>query len=339
MKSGSWTGANAWRVIIIAVVLAASAVAIVLLNRSTPTKAYVVGVIEPMQHIAVSDVTRGIKDGLGSDSGRFEVLVQNANSDKSAITQIVAQYRDKKVDVYVPIFTGTAQTAKGLISDRPIVFGAVTDPVAAGILSDPQKPGGLITGVSDLWPIAAELDLIRKILPAAKIIGVVYDPGDPSAAATMPILQTEAKRRGYVLETRPVSSATDVPQALASLSNKIDLLFTANDVTVTAAFPTLVGFAIQNKKPLFAGDYSSVQRGAIAAVGQSYYKVGLAVSGIIRKVQSGTSPGSIPVVYTSGNDIYLNSYAARQMGVTIPPDIVQHAKVIYPTISEGGKLQ
>jgi putative tryptophan/tyrosine transport system substrate-binding protein len=328
------TRANVTRLVIVAIVIAALGFALILLNRSPLTGKKLVGVIQPLQHIAVSDITRGIKDTVGLDS---EVLVQNANGDKSAIAQIIAQYRDKGVGIFVPIFTATAQATKSAISDRPIVFAAVTDPVAAGLLTDIMHPGGSITGVSDLWPIAAELDLIRKILPAAKIIGVVYDPGDPSAAATMPVLKAAVTSRGFVLQLRPVSSAGEVPQALASLG-RIDLLFTANDVTVTAAFPALVGFAIQNKIPLFAGDYSSVERGAIAAVGQSYYNVGLEAGKIVHSIQGGASPGSIPVVYTSGSDIYLNSAAAQQMGVVIPPEIVQSAKQVYTTISDGDKL-
>jgi putative tryptophan/tyrosine transport system substrate-binding protein len=332
-------GRGTVRIAVAVAIIGILAVALLVLSRSRENSAIKIGIIEPLQHIAVSDITRGIKDGLGSEPSRFEVLVQNANGDKSTIAQIIAQYQDKNVGVYVPIFTGTAQAVKANVGNHNIVFAAVTDPVAAGLLKNPKKPGGNITGVSDLWPIASELQLIRKILPSARTIGIVYDPGDPSAAATMSVLTEECNRQGFRLVTRPVTASNEVPQALASLGSGIDLIFTANDVTVTAAFPALVEFSVRNKKPLFAGDYSSVQRGAIAAVGQSYYNVGVAAGKIIRQLGAGTSPGSIPVVYTSGAEVYLNASAAEQMGVQLPQGVLQGAKKVYTSISTANNTQ
>lgn len=308
-------------------------VVIILLNRPVPTTHWVVGIIEPMQHIAVSDITRGIKDSL-SARDNVSVLVENANNDAATFTQIISNYRDRNVRVYVPIFTKTTQIVRSAISDYPIVFAAVTDPVAAGVVEYPDHPEGNVTGVSDLWPIGAQLDLIRRILPSARKIGVVYDPGDASSAVTMPILVRESPSRGFELETRPVHSASEIAQSLSFLKSKVDLIFTANDVTVTAAFPALVTFAVRNNIPLFAGDYSSVQRGAIAATGQNYYTVGVQTAKIINKVIEGAKISSLSVSYTTGGDIFVNLAAAEQMGVTIPADVIENAKSVYTEISE-----
>ena len=308
--------------------------AIVLILARKPTGRELVGIIEPLQHIAITDVTNGIRDGLGEYRNRVEVLVENANRDNSQLAQIIAKYKDRGVSVYVPIFTNTAQTVKSMVGDKPIVFAAVTDPVAAGLLKDVNKPESNITGVSDLWPIDSNLRVIRRILPQAKIIGVVYDPGDPSSAATMPILKEECRRQGLGLELRPVISVSEILQSLSSLKGNVDLLFTANDVTVTASLPALVTFSIQNKIPLFAGDYSSVKRGAIAAVGQNYYNVGVDAGRLVAAIIEGKQPRELPVVYTTGGDIYLNSAAAEKMGVALPDDVRNEAKEVYETISE-----
>lgn len=145
---------------------------------------------------------------------------------------------------------------------------------------------------------------------------------------------TECSQHGFTLITKPVSSSTDILQSLSSLNGKIDILFTANDVTVTAAFPALVTFSIQNKIPLFAGDYSSVKRGAIGAVGQNYYNVGVDAGRIVGLLLDGKPVSEIPVSYTTGGDIYLNRYAASQMGVTLPDSILKEAKEVYESISE-----
>src|ERR1041385_7937610 len=135
----------------------------------------IIGIIEPMQHIAVSDITRGIRDGLQSNPN-VTIMVRNANGDATAVPQVIANLRDSHADIVVPIFTGTTQAAKDAIRDRPVIFAAVTEPVEAKVLSNPKSPEGNVTGVSDLWPIGDELDLIRTIVPKATRIGILYDP-------------------------------------------------------------------------------------------------------------------------------------------------------------------
>jgi len=195
------------------------------------------------------------------------------------------------------------------------VFAAVTDPVDAGLLSNPNSPEENITGVSDLWPIEAELKLIKRIMPNIKNIGIVFDPNDPSSSVTMPIIREGASKFGISLVEKPVISPTGVAEALPILKGKVDALFTANDTTVTQSFPALVTYAIQNKIPLFAGDYSSVQRGAIAAVGQNYHNVGIQAGSIIELIANGRLVSTLPVSYTKGGDIYVNTEAARLMGL------------------------
>jgi putative ABC transport system substrate-binding protein len=307
---------------------------VVVLNRKT-VHTTTVGIIEPMVHIAVSDVTRGIEDGLRTDGDHFSILVKNANGDSSTIPQIIAQYRDAGVNIFVPIFTTTAQATKSSVDTNIIVFAAVTDPVVAGLVTNPKAPDGNITGVSDLWPIGANFNLIKKILPNASRMGILFDPNDPSSSATMPLIREYAKQMGFVLVEKPVHSATDVAEALPVLKEKIDLIFTADDVTVTKSFSALVAYAIENKIPLFAGDYSSVQRGAVAAVGQNYYDVGRDTAKVIIAVTHGTLISSLPVQYTGGGDVYVNLAAAEKMGVSIPDSVRQEAKEAYSNITEG----
>ncbi len=324
------------RVVAVLAVVVVLVVLVIVLNRPQGTNKHIIGVIEPMEHVAISDITRGIKEGL-ANCKNMEIRVMNASGDATTIAQIIDKYKDIGVTVYVPIFTKTAQVVKSKVTDKPVVFAAVTDPVSAGLVKDPDSPEGNITGVSDLWPIGANLDLIRQVLPSAKTIGMVYDPGDASSAVTVPLITKEAKARGFKLALRPVYAASEIAQSLASLEGKADLLFTANDVTVTAAFPALVAFAIQKKMPLFAGDYSSVQRGAICAMGQNYYNVGAEAAKVIVAVADGKKLSGLPVRYTKGGDIYINAKAAELMGVQVPKDLLAKAKEIYAEISGKAK--
>ena len=322
--------------ILVAVAAAVAMAAVILWLNQRPFRRDDVGIIEPMAHVAVSDVTRGIQEGLQAESNlQCKVKVKNANGDSSAIPQIIEQYKDAGVRIFVPIFTLTAQATKRAVGDKPIVFAAVTDPVAAGLVKNPGSPEDNITGVSDLWPIGANLDLIKEILPAVSRMGILFDPNDPSSAATMPKIREQASARGIELVVKPVHSATEVADALPVFKGKVDCLFTANDVTVTKSFPALVAYAIENKIPLFAGDYSSVQRGAIAAVGQNYYNVGREAAKLIAAISRGDKIVSLPVRYTQGGDLHLNLAAAEKMGVKIPAAVRAAAKQTYNAITEG----
>jgi putative ABC transport system substrate-binding protein len=166
-------------------------------------------------------------------------------------------------------------------------------------------------------------------------MGILYDPNDPSSSATMPLIREYAKQKGFDLIEKPVHSTTEVTEALPVLNGKVDFIFTADDVTVTKSFPALVAYAVENKIPLFAGDYSSVQRGAIAAVGQNYYDVGLNTAKLIIAAASGKPISSLPVQYTEGGDIYINLSAAEKMGVSIPDSVRKKAKAAYNSITEG----
>ena len=151
----------------------------------------------------------------------------------------------------------------------------------------------------------------------------------------MPLIRKSASKYGISLLEKPVNSPISVAEALPILKGQVDALFTANDTTVTQSFPALVTYSIQNKIPLFAGDYSSVQRGAIAAVGQNYYTVGQEAGFLIREIGNGKPVSTLPVRYTKGGDIYLNIEAARKMGLKIPDSVLQSAKEIYEHIGEN----
>jgi putative ABC transport system substrate-binding protein len=322
------------QIVILIVILAVLSLLIVYLNTQRKSS-HLVGIIQPMAHIAITDITNGIMDGLREGTGQdIKFLVKNAGGDPAAIAQIVKQYKDAGVYVFVPIFTKTAQITKSLADRKYIVFAAVTDPIGAGLISNPKSPESNITGVSDLWPIRDQFNIIMEILPTAKIIGILFDPSDPSSSVTMPLIRQHAKEMNLEIMERPVYSPSEVAQALPVMRGKVDFLFTANDVTITASFPALVSFGIKNRLPLFAGDYSSVQRGAICGVGQNYYGVGRDASKLIKAILGGAKVSSLPVKYTEGGDIYVNKAAAEKMGVNIPESVLKKAKAVYTQISE-----
>jgi putative ABC transport system substrate-binding protein len=230
--------------------------------------------------------------------------------------------------VIVPISTPSAQAVVAATQDIPVVFTAVTDPLDAKLVTNMEKPGGNVTGMSDLAPIAKHLALIREILPNAKVIGMPYNPGEANGVALLKLVKKEAPALGFTVIEAPAAKSSDVMTATQSLIGKVDAIYVSTDNQIVSAFASVVKVGVDNQIPVFAGDTDSVARGAIAAIGFDYYDVGRQTGKIVARVLKGEKPGDIPVQGVETVQLYVNPGAAKAMGVAIPDAVLQRAKKI-----------
>jgi putative ABC transport system substrate-binding protein len=312
-------------------VLAALAASVLLPGCAQKTQ--VVGIVKLLEHPDVEACAKGIKDALaekGYVQGKnVSYLEPNAQSQLQALPQIAAQLRSQKATLVMPIFTPTTQSMKKELPGTRIVFAAVTDPVGAGVVASLEQPGDSITGVSDLWPIDIQLALFKRLLPNARRVGVLYNPGEQNSVFTYKLIRAEAERLGLTVMDGPVSSANDILQTCNALKGRADFLYTANDITVASALDGVIKFCDENRIPFFTGDAAGVEKGSIATYSQSYYGVGRLAGELAARVLNGESPGAIPVVISKRADLYLNLKAALQMGVVVPESLVGLAQKVY----------
>jgi putative ABC transport system substrate-binding protein len=213
-------------------------------------------------------------------------------------------------------------------SEIPVVFTAVTDPLGAKLVSDLQKPGANVTGMSDLSPIAKHLELIKEVTPNAKKIGVPFNPGEANAVTLVDLLKSEGAKMGYEIVEAPAPKSSDVLAAAQSLVGKSDVIYVPTDNTIVSALEAVIQVGADNKLPVFAGDTDSVKRGAIAAIGFNYYDVGRQTGQIVARVLKGEKPGDIAVQGVEITELYVNPGAAAQMGVELSSDIIGKAKEV-----------
>jgi len=204
----------------------------------------------------------------------------------------------------------------------------VTDPVGAKLVGDPMKPGGNVTGMSDLSPIAKHLALIREITPDAKRIGVPYNPGEANAVTLVGILKAEAPAQGLTIVEAAATKSADVLAAAQSLVGKVDAIYVPTDNTIVSALEAVIKVGVENRLPVYAGDTDSVPRGAIAAIGFNYYDVGRQTGKIVLRVLKGEKPGDIPVEGVEITELHVNPGSAAKMGVTIPAAVIARAKTV-----------
>lgn len=291
-----------------------------------------VAVTAIVEHPALDAARDGIKAALlagGYEEGKdLTFTYQSAQGNPATAAQIARKLVGEAPAVIVPISTPSAQAVVGATKTIPVVFTAVTDPVAAKLVADLAHPGGNVTGMSDLSPIGKHLDLIKEITPKVKTLGVIYNPGEANSLALLELLRREAPARGITIEDAPAPKSADVLPAAQSLVGNVEAIYVPTDNTVVTALEAVVRIGEQNKLPVYAGDTDSVPRGAIAAIGFNYFDVGRQTGDIVLRVLKGEKPGDIPVEGVRITELYVNPGAAQKMGVTIPEAVIAKAKTV-----------
>lgn len=281
-----------------------------------------------VEHPALDAVRDGVRDGLADAGFDFEFLYESAGGDPATATQIANQFVADGVTVIVPISTPSAQAAVNATSDIPVVFAAVTAPVAAGLVSDINGDGSNVTGVSDLTPVADHLALMLEIMPDAERIGVLYNAGEVNSVFLVDILKDAAGELGLTVVEATADNSANVQSAAASLVGDVDLIYVPTDNTVVSALDAVIGIGEDAGVPVFAGDTDTVRNGAIATIGFDYYQHGRQAADVVAEILNGADPGTIAVQFASGGDLAVNPAAAERMGITIPQAVIDRADIV-----------
>jgi putative ABC transport system substrate-binding protein len=290
--------------------------------------------VDTPQLLEVRDgVLEGLKDHGYVEGKNLKIDFKSAQGNFGTAQQIVRQFIGDRPDVIVTITTPTSQAAVAATKDIPIVFSTVTDPLKAKLVTQVKHPGGNATGISDLVPIEAQLDVVKEIVPKLKTLGLVYDPSLPNAVSTVESIKAVAPKMGFTTVEAPAMGLNNVPSAGQSLVGKVDAIFVPNDTTVYAAFESLVKVCQDAKVPLFTAERRSVQRGAIATVGFNFKQIGVRTADFVDKVLKGTKPGDIDVEFMDqvpgSLALYINKASAEKMGVTVSPDLLKKAAQVF----------
>lgn len=288
-----------------------------------------VAVTAIVEHPALDAVRDGIRDELAANGYKagdnLEFIYESAQGNPATAAQIARKFIGDKPDVIVAIATPSAQAVVAATSEIPVVFSAVTDPLSAKLISNYEKPGGNVTGLSDMSPIAQHLDLIKEVTPAARRIGIAYNPGEANAVSLVDLLKAEAPGKGMSIVTASAPKSSDVLAAARSLVGKVDVIYVPTDNTIVTALESVIKVGIDNGIPVYSGDTDSVTRGTIAALGFNYYDIGRQTGKVVLRILKGEKPGDIPVRTADGTDLFVNPAAAKKMGVLIPKPLMARA--------------
>ncbi len=303
-----------------------AATAIVLPAKAEDVTVAVTAIVE---HPALDAARDGIKEALAEagykDGENLKFVYESAQGNPGTAAQIARQFVGDAPTVIVPISTPSAQAVVAATRDIPVVFTAVSDPLGAQLVKDMEKPGGNVTGLSDISPVADHVALIKEITPNAKSIGFIYNSAEANSVSTLAALKAEAEKAGLTVVESVATKSAEVQGATRALVGRADVIYIPTDNTIVSAFEAAVGVAEEAKIPLYAGDTDSVSRGALAALGFNYFDVGKQTGEVVARVLKGEKPGDIAVRVAAGTDLVINKAAAAKMGVTFPESVTNRA--------------
>jgi len=237
-----------------------------------------IGITQIIAHPALDSAKEGfvaaLKEKGFEDGKNITIDEKNAQGDISTANQIAQGFVSDKKDLIFAIATPTAQAAYNATKDIPIVFTAVTDPVASGLVKDIKSPGTNCTGTSDNVSIADQLKYLVKILPNAKTIGVVYNTSEANSLVQVKSLKEEAAKIGLSVKEAGVSNVNDIDQSLNSILGSIDVLYTPTDNTVASSYDLIGKRCLDKKVPIFGAESAVVKKGGLVTAGIDYYELG-----------------------------------------------------------------
>ncbi len=303
-------------------------------TTSTTSELKKVGILQYVEHHALDASRDGFIKAL-SDNGfvdgqNIKLDVQNAQADQSNLKTISQRFVQNKYDLILAIATPAAQSVASETKDIPILITAVTDAQQAGLVEKNEKPNTNVTGTSDIAPIEAQFDLMMKLLPNVKTVGVMYNSSEVNSKIQADIAIAYADKLGLKHEIGTVTSTNDVAQVTESVASKVDALYIPTDNTFASAIATVVKVANDKKVPIIGSEEGEVTGGALATVGIDYYKLGYKTGEMACDILNGKSkPQDMPIQTATNNDqVIINKSAFTTLGITIPADILSKAKIV-----------
>jgi putative ABC transport system permease protein len=263
-------------------------------------------------------------------------LERNAHGDIPTLSLIMREFLQENATQVATISSVATQTALKVITDRPIVFGAVSNPYVINAGTSPTSHRANVTGADIPLPVDSALAVARAAFPTAGVWGTLFDPADPFAEHYLGVVQRKAARLGIRFVTVACTSPQDIAAGVQTLrAQGVGGIMQIPSIMIGGGFPALIKQARELGMPVVGSNTG--YPGAPLSMGASFYDNGYAQGLLMIRVLRGESPAGIPFRTSSNPQMIVDLGAAAAFGVTIPPEIIARAfKVIAATPDSAG---
>ena len=281
---------------------------------------YKIGVLQLTEHTALDAANDGFVKALDDSGISYEIEQQNAQNDQSACQTIAQTFVNDGCDLILAIATPAAQAVAGATTEIPIVGTAITDFAASGLVDDNDAPGGNLTGTSDMNPVADQMDLLQRLLPDAKTVGLLYCTAESNSDIQIAMAEEELDKLGIAHERYTVSSSNEIQQVVESMVGAVDAIYTPTDNTIAAGMTTVAMVANENGVPTICGEVGMVENGGLASVSINYEELGYRAGEMaVEILTEGADPAEMAIGTMTADecDLVYNQQTADEVGVDV----------------------
>ena len=281
-----------------------------------------IGISQFITHQSLDATREGFVDELAKqgyvEGENIEIDLQNAQGEQRNLKTISQQLAGSS-DVVLAIATPSAQSLANTTQTTPVIFSAVTDPVSAKLVESREHPGGNVTGTSDQSSdaISTQINLIKKVLPKAKTIGILYTQSEPNSV----VQKDEAKRlleeKGFTVVEKTILDSNNVKAAAESLMAEVDMVFVPTDNIISSTMETVKQVSIKHKVPVFGGSTEMIAVGGLYNYGTNYEELGRQTARMLVRVLKGEKPENIAVELPEKLELHTNQEMADALGIDI----------------------
>ena len=281
-----------------------------------------IGISQFITHQSLDATREGFVDELAKqgyvEGENIEIDFQNAQGEQRNLKTISQQLAESS-DVVLAIATPSAQSLANTTQTTPVIFSAVTDPVSAKLVESREHPGGNVTGTSDQSSdaISTQINLIKKVLPKAKTIGILYTQSESNSV----VQKEEAKRlleeKGFTVVEKTILDSNNVKAAAESLMAEVDMVFVPTDNIISSTMETVKQVSIKHKVPVFGGSTEMVALGGLYNYGTNYEELGRQTARMLVRILKGEKPENIAVELPEKLELHTNQEMADALGIDI----------------------
>ena len=281
-----------------------------------------IGISQFITHQSLDATREGFVDELDKqgyvEGKNIEIDLQNAQGEQRNLKTISQQLAESS-DVVLAIATPSAQSLANTTQTTPVIFSAVTDPVSAKLVESREHPGGNVTGTSDQSSdaISIQINLIKKVLPKAKTIGILYTQSEPNSV----VQKDEAKRlleeKGFTVVEKTILDSNNVKAAAESLMTEVNMIFVPTDNIISSTMETVKQVSIKHKVPVFGGSTEMIAVGGLYNYGTNYEELGRQTARMLIRVLKGENPENIAVELPEKLELHTNQEMADALGIDI----------------------
>ncbi len=286
---------------------------------------YNIAVTKLVTHASLDASIEGFKAAIEDAGLDVKYDDQDANNDQQVVASIAGTVASGDYDLVLGVATPMAQALTQAVSDIPILFTAVTDPLGAGLVDSVAAPGANVTGTSDANPVKEQIELIKEIDPSVSSVGVIYNAGEANSIVQVDWVKEAASALGIEVKEATATNTAEVQQAADSLD--VDAIYVPTDNTIVSALDSVLQVGESKGIPVYPAEGDSVANGGVATYGISYYDLGYQTGQMaVRILTEDADPATMPVETQSDLVLYLNTGAAERMGTTLPEAILERAE-------------